>query len=164
MEATQLTMRALQVVAVLLALLMVGHAIHIEYFVAPSKGTPCPALPCHTLSYYLENTTQYFTSNTRISFLHGVHEINKSGVFLIKNVTNLTLIGFNVSSSHAAKIICTQPAVLVFRNIVNLELKHFAVLYCGYPFLTFYDPPSPAISAAVFLWNITSLKLEYSSC
>ena len=158
--ATQLAMRALQVVAVLLPLLMVGHAIQIEYFVAPSGDTPCPALRCHTLSYYLENTTQYFTSNTRISFMHGVHEINKSGIFLIKNVINLTLTGFNVSSSHTAKIICTQPAVLEFQNIVNLELKHFTVLYCGYSLLTFYNTPSPDTSVAVFLWNITSLKLS----
>ena len=158
--ATQLTMRALQVVAVLLPLLIVGHAIQIEYFVAPNEGTPCPALRCHTISYYLENTTQYFTSNTRISFMHGVHEINKSGVFVIKNVTNLTLTGFSVSSSHGAKIICTQPAVLAFLNIASLELKHFTVLYCGYPLLIFYNTPHPAISVAVFLWNITSLKLS----
>ena len=158
--ATQLTMRALQVVAVLLPLLMVGHPIQIEYFVAPNGGTPCPALRCHTLSHYLENTTQYFTSNTRISFLHGVHEINKSGVFLIKNVTNLTLTGFNVSSSHAAKIICAQPVVLAFENIANLELKHFTVLYCGYPFLQFPKLSSAAISVAVFLRNITSVKLS----
>ena len=147
-------------VAVLLPLLMVGHGIQIEYFVAPNGDTPCPAFPCHTLSHYLENTTQYFTSNTRISFMHGVHEINKSGAFFIKNVTNLTLTGFNVSSSHAAKIVCSQPAVLVFRNIVNLVLKHFTILYCGYPLLTFYKPPRPATSAAVLLWNITSLKLS----
>ena len=147
-------------VAVLLPFLMVGHGIQIEYFVAPLKGTPCPAHPCHTLSHYLENITQYFTSNTRISFLHGVHEINKSGVFLIKNVANLTLTGYNVSSSNAAKIICTEPAVVAFWKIANLELKHFTVLYCGYPFLQFHKMSSPAISAAVFLRNITSLKLS----
>ena len=65
-----------------------------------------------------------------------------------------------MSSSRAAKIICTQPAVLAFQNIVNLELKHFTVLYCGYPLLKFYKISNPAISAAVFLWNITSLKLS----
>ena len=160
-------MRALQVVAVLLPLLMVGHAIQIEYFVTPNGDTPCPQQPCHTLSYYLENTTQYFTSNTRINFLHGVHNIKKSGVFLIKNVANLTLTGYTVSSSNASKIICMQPAVLAFWNIVNLELKQFTVLYCGYPLLTFYktfyNTPSPDTSAAVFLWNITSLKLSVIS-
>ena len=161
--ATWLAMRALQVVAVLLTLLMVGHAIQIEYLVAPNGDTPCPALPCHTLSHYLENTTQYFTSNTRISFMHGVHNINKSGVFTIKNVANLTLAGFDVSSSQAAKIICTQPAVLAFQNIVNLVLKHFTVLYCGYPLLIFYEISSRAICVAVFLRNITSLKLSVIS-
>ena len=80
-------MKVLQIVAVLLVtLLILGHAIQTEYFVKPNESAPCPALPCHTISYYLEATTRYFTSNTRISFLHGVHEINRSGVLLIQSV------------------------------------------------------------------------------
>ena len=89
--AIRLTMKALQVVTVLVTFLMLGHAIQTEYFVRPNEGTPCPALPCHTLSHYLENIKRYFTSNTRISFLHGVHEINKSGVFYIKDVSKFTM-------------------------------------------------------------------------
>ena len=55
-----LTIRAMQVVlAVLVTLLTLGHAIQTEYFVAPNESTPCPAQPCHTLFHYLENTTHY---------------------------------------------------------------------------------------------------------
>ena len=126
MHATaQPTMKTLQVVTVLVTFLMLGHAIQTEYFVTPNESTPCPALPCHTLSYYLENTTWYFTSNTRISFLDGVHEINKSGVFHIKDVSNLTLTGYNVSSSHAAKIICRKPTSLRFENNFEFGGKSF---------------------------------------
>ena len=153
---TATTMQAPQVVAILVTLLMLGHAIQTEYFVTPSEGTPCPALPCHTLSHYLENTTQYFTSNTRISFLHGVHKIYKNEVFLVDNVSNLTLTGYN---SQPADIICMQPATLMFQNIENLTMKHLSILYCGYPSLSFTDE-NVSLSVAMFLQYISSLKLE----
>ena len=154
---TQPTMKALQVVTVLVTFLMLGHAVQTEYFVTPNEDTPCPALPCHTLSHYLENTTRYFTSNTRISFLHGVHEINKSGVFHVKDVSNLTLTGYNVSSSHTA-IVCMQPASLSFENMKNLVVKHLSIIYCGYPILSINNG-ARAASAAVLLEDIISLKL-----
>ena len=160
---TQPTMKALQVVTVLVTFLMLGHAVQTEYFVTPNEDTPCPALPCHTLSHYLENTTRYFTSNTRISFLDGVHEINKSGVFNIKNVSNLTLTGYNVSSSHAAKITCRKPASLRFENIVNLVVSHLSVLSCGYPFMQLNDDKGNSTSVAMVLRYITSLKLSHIS-
>ena len=128
-------MQALQAVVVLVTLLMLGHTIHTEYFVTPSEGTPCLAVPCHTLSHYLENTTEYFTSNTRISFLHGVHKISKSGVFRIKQVFNLILTRYK--ASHAATITCMKLATLRFENIVNLVVKHLSILYCGYPVVRF---------------------------
>ena len=159
----RLMMKTLQVVTVLVILPMLGHAIQTEYFVTPNEGTPCPALPCHTISHYLENTTQYFTSNTRISFLDGAHEINKSGVFHIKDVSNLTLTRYNVSGSHAAKIMCMEPASLRFENIVNLVVKHLSVLYCGYPLMQLNDDKGRNSSVAVVLRYITSLKLSHIS-
>ena len=42
--STEKTMQAPQAVAVLVTLLMLGHAIHTEYFVTPSEGTPCPPI------------------------------------------------------------------------------------------------------------------------
>ena len=124
----QLSMKPLQTAAILVILLILGHAILTEYFVKPNESTRCPALPCHTLSYYLGNTTRYFTSTTRISFLNGVHDINKSGVLLIKKVFNLTLAGYNVSGSNTAKITCLQPAILRFNKITNLVINHLSVL------------------------------------
>ena len=152
----QLTMKALQLTAVLVTLLMLGHAIQTEYFVKPNESTPCPAPQCHTLSHYLENTMQYFTSNTRISFLHGIHKINKSGKLLIKNTFNLTLTGYNVSSSNAATV-CVQPASLKFENMENLVMKHLSIIYCGYPILLLDNDTA---SVAVFFENIILLTLS----
>ena len=155
---TQLTMKILQVVVVLVTHLIMGFTIQTEYFVTPNEGTPCPALPCHTLSHYLENTKRYFTSNTRISFLHGVHKIYISRNLWIKNVSNLVLTGYNASNAHAAKIVCVEPASLIFINIENLVIKHLSVFYCGYPIVPFQNEKKLS-SIAVFLGNITSLKL-----
>ena len=152
-------MKGLQTVAILVTLLILGHAIQTEYFVKPNESTRCPALPCHTLSHYLENTTRYFTSNTRITFLHGVHEIDKSGVLLIQNVSSLTLTGYNASGSNAVKIICKQPAILRFNHMINLMINHLSVLYCGYPVLQLTNGKELS-SAAVYFVNITSLNLS----
>ena len=154
-------MKPLHVVAVLVTILTLslGHTTQTKYFVTPNEDTPCPALPCHTLFHYLENTTLYFTSNTTINFLQGVHEINKSGMLLIENVNNLTLTGYSVSSSHAAKITCMKPAVLTFFNIINLVLKHLSILECGYPATRNVYTEKQWISVAVALQNITSLRL-----
>jgi len=125
-------MKMLWILAILVTPLTLSYAIQTEYFVKPDNSTPCPGLPCHTLSHYLESTTQYFASNTRISFLPGVPEVDKVSVLDIKNVSNLTLAGYNVLRSHAAKIACRRPAVLKFRNIVNLVIMHLSIVYCGY--------------------------------
>ena len=162
--ANKLTMKVLQIVAVLLVtLLILGHAFQTEYFVKPNESTPCPALlPCHTLSHYLENTTRYFTSNTRITFLHGVHEINRSGVLLIQSVFSLTLTEYKMTGSNAAKVICMQPATLRFKNMANLVISHLSVLHCGYPVLKFVNGKQPS-SAAVYFLNIISLKVSNTS-
>ena len=146
-------MRALQVLTVLVTLLSLCHAIQTEYFVKPNDSTPCPGLPCHTLSHYMKNTTQYFASNTRISFLPGVHEVDKSSILYIKNVSNFIITGYNVSSTHATKVVCRRPAVLAFFNIVNLVIKHLSIVYCGFP-LEYEE------SVAVYLVDITSLVLS----
>ena len=157
-------MKTLQVPAVLATscTLILCHAIQIEYFVKPNDSTPCPGFPCHTLSHYLESTTQYFASNTRISFLPGVHEVDKTPGWHIKDVSNLTLAGYNVFSSHdacSAKIVCVKPATLIFQNAVNLVIKHLSIIYCGLPLRPFDGFDGLGSSAAVHLVDITSLKL-----
>jgi len=157
-------MKALQVLTVLVILLTLCHAIQTEYFVKPDESTPCPGLPCHSLSHYiyLQSITQYkyFASDIRISFLPGVHKVDNVSVLFIENVSNLTLAGYNVSSSYAsnsAKIVCMKPAALIFFNTVNLVMKHLSIVYCGYPVYPRKHGKEP--SAAVHMMDITSLTL-----
>ena len=113
----------MKLVAFLVTLPILCHANQDEYFVKPDDSTPCPETPCYTLFHYLESITHYFASNTRVSFLPGVHAIDKVSLY-IESVSNLTLAGYNVSSSHVAngaKIVCMKPATLLFWKVVNLH-------------------------------------------
>jgi len=105
----------------------------------------------------LVNTT--YTSNTKISFLPGVHKIDTVSVLYVANVTNLTLAGYNVSTSYAAKIVCIKPATLFFSNIVNLVIERLSIIYCGSPIYVFQNEEECS-SIAVYLQYITSLKLS----
>ena len=46
---------------------------------------------CHNLQHYLLNTTEYFTSNTQLLFLPGLHHLHTN--LIIQNVRNISLIG-----------------------------------------------------------------------
>ena len=97
---------ALQIlhVTVLVSLLTLCHTIQSEYFVRSNDRTPCPGLPCHTFSHLLESTTKYFASNTKISFLPGVHLVEKVSVLHIVKVSNLTLAGYTIISNEHTSI------------------------------------------------------------
>ena len=155
-------MRALLlVVTVLASFPIVCHAMQTEYFVKPTEGTSCPALPCHTLSYYLEDTARYFVSNTRFNFLIGVHEINKSGVVRIGEVTNLTLAGYvSTSLSQFSMVKCMKRAILYFWSITNLEIKDLSIAFCGRYSVQLSESDTQSISVAILLESIVSLKLS----
>ena len=147
----------MKLLAFLVTLPILCHANQTEYFVKPDDSTPCPETPCYTLFHYLESIAHYFASNTRVSFLPGVHVIDRRSVLYIENVSNLTLAGYNASNSHAAngaKIVCMKPATLSFWKVVNLVIKHLSIIKCGYPIAM----PNGK-SAAVYMREITSLKL-----
>ena len=101
------------------------------------------------------------TSNTRISFLNGVHDINKSGVLLIKKFSTSLLLDTMCLAQILQKP-RLQPAILRFNKITNLVINHLSVLYCGYPVLQFVNGKELS-SAALYFLNIFSLKLSIPS-
>ena len=67
-----------------------------------------------------------------------------------------------MTGSNTAKIICMQPATLMFYNMANLVISHLSVLHCGYPVLQFVNRKEIS-SAAVYFQNIILLKLSSTS-
>ena len=100
------------------------------YYVTPTLDTPCPGEPCHTLSEYVAQVGQYFTSNTTFVFLSGNHTLEKS--VSIDEQTSLSLTGDPSSSAQVtSRIVCSQPASINFCNISNLVITSLAFISCG---------------------------------
>ena len=110
-----------------------------HYYVTATGGSDCPlTFPCHPLNYYVQNADSYFTSNTVVEFLPGLHELNHTGIVIITYAKNLTLIGsdFNVNTStrcsHSDSIVfCTNYSGFLFGKINGLNIIKLHFTHCG---------------------------------
>ena len=95
------------------------------YYVKPTPDTPCHEDPCHTLSEYVSESGQYFTSNTTIIFLPGEHVLQQN--VAVTNVGRLAFIGY--CPADVSRIICSDTT-LTFTNICLLEIAGLAFHSC----------------------------------
>ena len=120
-------------VATLLVLSL--HYVHIVtttvYTVTPDDhyhpNTTCHH--CHNLQHYLLNITKYFTSNTQLLFLPGLHHLYTD--LIIQNVYNISLIGSIANATTLDTVIqCNSSVDIVMTNITNLTLSDITVKNC----------------------------------
>ena len=80
---------------------------------------------CHNLQHYLLNITKYFTSNTQLLFLPGLHHLHTD--LIIQNVHNISLIGSTANGTTLDTVIqCNSSSILIF-NISKLALKNIRI-------------------------------------
>ena len=101
-----------------------------EFSILPNSNTPCPMRPCYTLSQVMDNSSNYFTSNTTVVFPPGHHEVSTEGQLVIQNVSNISLVGDNDNSTM---IKCVGQFGLAFINITNLTVSKLHFSMCGAP-------------------------------
>ena len=103
--------------------------------VKPDVNSSSTDSDCHHLSYYMENSSQFFRNNTIFQFQAGIHHL--TGDLTVSDVHGLELIGeageYNKSSSQ---IYCSSPDTgnMVFVNVQNLTVSHLLFSNCGGPF------------------------------
>ena len=116
-------------------LLLLSSLLHITtssvYNVTPDDhyypNTTCHH--CHNLQHYLLNTTKYFTSNTQLLFLPGLHHLHTD--LIIQNVHNISLIGSTTNGTTADTVIqCNSSVGIVMINITNLIVTNITVRSC----------------------------------
>ena len=84
---------------------------------------------CHNLQHYLLNVTKYFTSNTQLLFLPGLHHLHTD--LIIQNVHNISLIGSTANSATLDTVIqCNSSVGIVMTNITNLMMKNMVITGC----------------------------------
>ena len=114
-------------------LLLLSSLLHITtgsvYSVTPDDhyypNTTCHH--CHNLQHYLLNTTKYFTSNTQLLFLPGLHHLHTD--LIIQNVHNISLIGSTTTTLDTV-IQCNSSVGIVMTNITNLIITNITVRSC----------------------------------
>ena len=100
------------------------------YYVKPKSDTPCPAMPCLTLSEYAHMSDQYFAPNTTMVFLPGNHSI-ETGFFAV-DLTSFEMHGDRAFLPDVStRIICTEPALFHFKNISTVRVSALAFIACG---------------------------------
>ena len=80
---------------------------------------------CYNLQHYLLNISEYFTSDTQLHFLPGLHYLSTN--LVIQNVRNISLIG-----SRHTTIFCTGMYHIILRNCSNVTMKDIVITKCGF--------------------------------
>ena len=119
----------------MLMLLLLSLLLHITtgsvYNVTPDDNY-YPNTTCHhcqSLQHYLLNTTKYFTSNTQLLFLPGLHHLHTD--LIIQNVHNISLIGSTTNGTTPDTVIqCNSSVGIVMTNITNLIVTNITVRSC----------------------------------
>ena len=111
------------------------------YYVTPDDdqsdiNNDCPIdHECHTLQYYLLNTSKYFTSNTQLHFLQGNFYINDD--IVINSLHNFSLVGSGVNNTL---IECSTPSLIAIINCTNTVIKNITTgSQCGNLVKTYFD-------------------------
>ena len=106
-----------------------------QFYIMPSSSTECPRDPCYTLTDVVQDPPQYFTSNTVITFLPGYHQTktNREPSVLIKNVRNISMIGYDPTNSDLKSVIhCASGSLgFAFINVTSLKMTNLKFLFCG---------------------------------
>ena len=115
------------------SLLLLSSLLHITtctvYTVTPDDhyypNTTCRH--CHNLQHYLLNITKYFTSNTQLLFLPGLHHLHTD--LIIQNVRNISLIGSKaeVSSTTLKATIQGNLSLILIFNVSKLTIKDMII-------------------------------------
>ena len=109
----------------ILSLLLLPIGICNVYNVIPNDHS-ITCIYCHTLQYYQLNVSKYFTSNTQLLFLPGVHYLHHD--LIIENVHNFSLIGSTDNGSRLHSVIqCAESVSIKMNNITDLFVNNLVI-------------------------------------
>ena len=122
---------------IMCSLLLLLSLLHIVtstvYTVTPDDqyhpNTTCH--DCHNLQYYLLNITKYFTSNTRLLFLPGLHHLHTD--LIIQDAHNISLIGSTANGTTLDTVIqcnSTDSFGVLISNITNITIRDLIIQNC----------------------------------
>ena len=118
----------MHVAVLLLLLLQCVHIITSTVYTVTPDDHYYPNTTCHrfhNLQHYLLNVTKYFTSNTQLLFLPGLHHLHTD--LIIQSVHNISLIGSIANGTTLDTVIqCNSSSAcgMLISNIENIHIKN----------------------------------------
>ena len=131
-------------------------------YVVPSDADTdteqCQASECHTLAFYINqsigNSSEYFNSYETYIFLNGTHSPLKNSTLVIRNATNLTLVGlssFEQNENIDAVIDCNGELMgFVFKETSNIVIKNLMFTSCVRSYSTETHTDGHALATLAF--------------
>ena len=131
------------VVALLIGVLYYCSAENV-YCVTPTP-TSCSSCPhnsihCATLSEYAQEVETYFSSNTTMVFLSGVHAL-ATNITVTANIARLTMEGKS-SSGNLPTVVCSGSVGFSFTSIVDFKIHSLAFTSCSRTYTISLDDAS----------------------
>ena len=80
---------------------------------------------CHNLQHYLLNVTKYFTSDTQLLFLPGLHHLHTD--LIIQNVHNISLISSKTSDTTPTTVITINATFISVINVSRLMISNILI-------------------------------------
>ena len=126
-----------------------GYITAYEYYVsAAPNGEDCPAnTACNNLSYYVADSSFYFTDDAIFFFVEGTHTLQ--GILNISNVSNITLQGLGhiehgfhetvMQSTSVIKCSDTNSTGIRFISSSDVVLKSLTIANCGFYWHQYYS-------------------------
>lgn len=118
------------------------------------------------LDHYLNNTDNYFTSDSQLCFLPGEHILSTD--LILENINNFALIGNNSATIH-----CISPVSVMIINVTSFKFENINLVNCGRSQSTIFSAGSEYLLelinvnhltdeyiAALFLYNCTSSVIK----
>ena len=136
------------------------------YYVKPNDNATCPARPCQSLSYYIQNLA--FDSYTTLYFLGGTHVLEQEGLVWILLKTNLSLIGESApipplsglaEYDPPSKIICTRRGGFAFLFATSLVISNLTFINCGADFPVYLSASKLGASSALTIHATAGLNI-----
>ena len=138
------------------------------YTVTPDYDPNTTCHHCHNLQHYLLKPTKYFTSNTQLLFLPGIHHLHSD--LIIQNVHNISLTGNTNGTTQDVVIQCNISGGVLMVNVTGLVISNMIIQDCivhqkgttGNNALVIKDCKFVAVYQVVVLVSVNDMEFYYT--
>ena len=139
-----------------------------------TAALPFNCTTCQPLSSYIQNVSDYFTSNTEMIFTAGTHRIHLppdgAPVVNITGVSNFSMIGLGPVSNNSSEEGASQPSSIIscnnqlnrggilFYKSNTIRIENLTIEDCGTKF-TFHRPDNFTVVSALAFRESHNIKL-----